>query len=208
MNNQYSFNDAEYGTHSLIARSIGNNKKVLDIGCNKGYLKFLSDANDFYGIDYDENDLKQASAAGYKGVFKVDLNLYKDFSCEHKFDVIVFGDVLEHLLFPKEVLVFFIKEYLKEGGRIIISLPNVANVAIRFGLLFGSFDYTENGILDRTHLHLYTKKTAQEFIENAGLRIIRRKFSSNNFGRLIAFFPWLGGLLGFNLIFLCEKKSL
>ena len=68
----------------------------------------------------------------------------------------------------------------------------------------GKFDYQESGILDKTHLHLYTKKSAKALIEHEGLRIIKTKFSSNNFGRIIEIFPWLGGLLGFDLIFLCE----
>jgi len=205
--NHYSFNDAQYGTHSLVAEEIGKGLSVLDVGCNKGYLKILSDTNDFYGIDYDENDLKNALAMGYREVYKIDLNACRDFSCNRKFDVIIFGDVLEHLLFPQEVLEFFIERYLKVGGKIIISLPNVANISIRARLFFGNFDYTESGILDRTHLHLYTKRTAREFIEGVGLSIIKKKYSSNNFGRLIALLPQLGGLLGFNLIFICQKKS-
>lgn len=204
---QYSFNDAKYGTHSLIAEEIGRGVSILDVGCNKGYLKLLSPMNEFYGIDYNEDDLKEASAKGYKEVYSLDLNAYEKFPCERTFDVIVFGDVLEHLLFPEKVLDFFIDRHLKKGGKVIISLPNVANLSVRAKLFFGNFDYTESGILDRTHLHLYTKKSAREFIEKAGLRIRKKKYSSNNFGRLIAFFPQLGGLLGFNLIFVCQKKS-
>lgn len=203
---QYSFNDARYGTHALIAEEIGSGFSVLDVGCNKGYLKLLSKGNDFYGIDYDENDLKQALSQGYKEVYRVDLNAYREFSCAHQFDVIVFGDVLEHLLFPQEVLSFFLDRFLKDGGKVIISLPNVANIVVRMRLLFGQFDYTESGILDRTHLHLYTKKTAREFIEHSGLVVTKEKYSSNRFGGLIDSFPVLGGLLGFNLIFVCRKK--
>lgn len=203
----YCFNRAKYGTHSLIAEEIGENKVVLDVGCNKGYLKLLADPNEFYGIDFDQNDLEEAGRMGYKEVFKLDLNRYEEFACDRTFDVIVFADVLEHLMYPNDALCFFLKKNLKKEGMVIISLPNVANIAIRFGLLFGKFDYTENGILDKTHLHLYTKKSAQSFIESAGLKIVKKKFSSNRFGRMTEAFPWLGGLLGFNLIFVCQRES-
>ncbi len=202
----YSFNDARYGTHALIAREIGQQKVVLDVGCNKGYLKLLSANNDFYGIDFDEANVQQAKQASYKEVTQLDLNRYEEFSCEQTFDVIVFADVLEHLVHPHEVLSFFADRYLKSGGKIIISLPNVANLAVRVGLLFGNFNYTENGILDKTHLHLYTKESGALLIKSANLKIIKSKFSSNRFGKIIEFFPFLGGLLGFNLIFVCQKR--
>jgi len=202
---KYNFNNAPYGTHNLIAKEIGKNKTILDVGCNKGYLKQLAVDNDFYGIDFDEDYLKEAKNAGYNKTFKIDLNNYNEFVYDAMFDVIVFGDVLEHLMDPAAVLNFFSKRYLKDGGKIIISLPNVANIVVRLNLLLGNFDYTDSGILDKTHLHLYTKKTGALLVEECGLKILDKKYSSNNFGWIIKRFPCLGGLLGFNLIFVCQK---
>ena len=128
-----------------------------------------------------------------------------------KFGVIVFSDVLEYLAHPEDVLQFFVSNYLKEHGRVIISLPNVAHVSVRLGLLLGNFTYTDAGILDRTHLHLYTLKTARELIASCGLRVEKEKFSSDRLGRLIRVFPAPGKRLGVNLIFcakLWDKKSL
>lgn len=202
----YIFNDAAYGTHSLIAQEIGEHQSVLDVGCNKGYLKRLAPNNEFYGIDFSEDDLKQALDASYAAVFQLDLNRYEEFVCDRKFDVIIFADILEHLMYPQAVLDFFLQKYLKEGGKVIVSLPNVANATVRLDLLFGKFDYTENGILDRTHLHLYTKKSARLLLEGAGLRMLKKKYSSNRFGRVIEALPLVAGLLAFNLIFVCRKK--
>lgn len=203
----YSLNPAEYGTHKLVASEIGKGNIVLDVGCNKGYLKQLVPDNTFYGIDYNRDDLKSALKSGYKKVYQLDLNDYNRFRSKEKYDVIVFADILEHLLFPDKVLKFFVEHYLKRGGKIIISLPNVAHITVRLSLLRGRFVYTQSGILDRTHLHLYTVQTAGELIASSGLNIIQRKFSSNRLGRLIQHFPFLGTLLGFNLIFICRKKS-
>lgn len=203
----YSLNPAKYGTHKLVASEIGINKTVLDVGCNKGYLRQLAPGNSFFGIDNNKKDLQEAKKNGYQKVYQLDLNDYKAFKVKDKFDVLIFADILEHLLYPDKVLRFFVDHYLKKDGKIIISLPNVAHITVRLGLMRGRFVYTQSGILDRTHLHLYTVQTARELITSSGLKIVKSMFSSNRLGRLIQYFPLLGTLLGFNLIFICRKKS-
>lgn len=203
----YGLNTAQFGTHYLIAQEMGSGNNILDVGCNKGYLKILAKNNNFYGIDLRSDDLSQAKRQGYKKVFKLDLNNYKSFKSKEKYEVIVFADILEHLIFPDKVLKFFVDHYLDSGGKIIISLPNVAHITVRLSLMRGRFVYTQSGILDRTHLHLYTVQTAGELITSSGLKIVKSMFSSNRFGRFIQHFPFSGTLLGFNLIFVCRKKS-
>jgi 2-polyprenyl-3-methyl-5-hydroxy-6-metoxy-1,4-benzoquinol methylase len=204
--NQYRLNLARYSTHNIIKRNLGKKKIVLDVGCNDGYLGLISnETNDFYGLDYSEDSIKKAEVV-YKKAIKHDLNKMERLPWDLKFDSIIMADVLEHLFFPEKVLEFFIGNYLKKKGEIIISLPNVANWQTRMGLFFGNFTYTDNGILDKTHLHLYTKKTAAIFIESCGLKIIKKEYSSNKFGNIIKILPFLSGLLGFNLIFICQKK--
>lgn len=202
---KYILNKVRYGTHQLIAEEIGVNNLVLDIGCNRGYLRQIAGNNIFYGIDNDESVLKEANSNGYKKVYKQDLNTTKIIKLTSKFDVMVFGDVLEHLINPGKVLKFMVNNYLKKGGKVIISLPNVANFTVRLSLILGNFDYQESGILDRTHLHLYTLKTARLFLKDSGLEIVKEKFSSNRFGGIIRRFPGLGTILGFNLIFICRN---
>lgn len=201
----YILNEVKYGTHRLIAQEIDSGKLVLDIGCNKGYLKQLADGNTFFGIDNDDYILNNARLSGYKDTQKLDLNEFEKIRFKIKFDIIIFGDILEHLLYPEKAVKFIVKKYLTKGGKIIISLPNVANFMIRLDLLTGRFDYKESGILDKTHLHLYTLKTARLFINSLGLRIMKEKFSSNHFGGIIKIFPRLGTLLGHNLIFICRN---
>jgi SAM-dependent methyltransferase len=83
-------------------------------------------------------------------------------------------DLLEHLARP-EVLLGECRRLLKPQGQILISEPNVANITVRLSLLFGRFEYTDRGILDKTHLHLYTRKSARRLIEAAGFEILRQK---------------------------------
>lgn len=203
----YSANNAKYGTHNLVGQQIGKGKLVLDVGCNKGYLKQFAPENTYHGIDHSKAAIQIAKQNGYVRTTCLDLNIYEQFASDSRYDVIVFADILEHLVCPEKVLNFFVQEYLNEKGRVIVSLPNVAHVSVRFQLMLGNFEYVDNGILDRTHLHLYTVKTARALMKSAGLHIIREIYSSNNFGGLIKTFPFLGGLLGYNFIFVCRKES-
>jgi hypothetical protein len=62
--------------------------------------------------------------------------------------------------------------FIRPGGRLVLTTPNVANWSMRLALLGGRWRYTERGILDRTHVHLFTRKTLVETIEGAGYRIL------------------------------------
>lgn len=92
-------------------------------------------------------------------------------------DAVVLADVLEHLKWP-EPLLRMAAAAVTEEGRVFISLPNVANVAIRLALLAGRFEYGDRGILDRTHVRFYTRKTAREEIGRAGLEILHEEAST------------------------------
>jgi 2-polyprenyl-3-methyl-5-hydroxy-6-metoxy-1,4-benzoquinol methylase len=89
---------------------------------------------------------------------------------EGRFDAIVYGDVLEHLADPLATLVSLDRS-LATDGDVVISVPNVAHLWIRLSLLLGRFDYTERGILDRSHLRFFTERTFRALVADAGLRI-------------------------------------
>jgi 2-polyprenyl-3-methyl-5-hydroxy-6-metoxy-1,4-benzoquinol methylase len=88
------------------------------------------------------------------------------------YKLIVCGDVLEHTPDPVGALRKLI-EASAEDAKFIISLPNVAHLAIRLMLLFGKFPKMERGILDKTHLQFFTKDTALDMLKQAGLRVER-----------------------------------
>ena len=209
MENNYGSDLSKYSTCAIIGRNIGGSLSVLDVGCNDGYLKkACSQSVKFWGVDCMPESVKNSMENnGYVKSVVADLNGSLDkIELDGKFDVVVFADVLEHLVYPEKVLRFFCDIYLKKKGKVIISLPNIANFSIRAKLLFGNFDYTESGILDKTHLHLYTLKSGKNMIVESGLCILKEKFSSNRFGGLIEKVPFVGSFLGYNLIYVCEKK--
>jgi len=92
------------------------------------------------------------------------------------FDVVLCGDVVEHLRDPVAALAR-LRPLLKPGGRLVLSTPNVANWAVRLSLLAGRWRYTDRGILDRSHTHLFTRATLREALEQAGYRVERIDFS-------------------------------
>lgn len=85
-----------------------------------------------------------------------------------RFDRILFADVLEHLRHPDEIL-RRCQEFLTPQGSIVLSVPNVAHNAIIIDLLKDNFEYHEIGLLDNTHIHLFTKKTLEAMLDDVGL---------------------------------------
>ena len=200
---QYSYNSSS--THRLLVKNIEKNKIVLDVGCNEGIIGQLSDkSNKFYGIDINPLAIEEARKY-YEDILLLDLNKKIELPWTHKFDLIIFADVLEHLYEPKSIYFYIINNYLKPDGRIIISLPNIANWKIRGSLLLGRFNYTETGILDKTHLHFFTYQSAKAMFENDRLKTMKILGGSRIFGKIIKIFPFTKGLLAHNIVLIIQK---
>jgi SAM-dependent methyltransferase len=110
---------------------------------------------------------------------------------EARFDAIIFADVLEHLAWPLPVLQAYLA-FLKPGGKVIVSLPNVGLWSVRLAHLFGSWNYQETGVLDFTHLRFFTRKTAGRLLGQAGLRV---DSTTHNPGLVRPFIPAIKKLL-------------
>jgi 2-polyprenyl-3-methyl-5-hydroxy-6-metoxy-1,4-benzoquinol methylase len=89
-----------------------------------------------------------------------------------RFDVILASDVLEHLKDPLRCL-RQAAQLVNTTGRVILSIPNFAHADIRLSLLAGNFEYSEMGLLDRTHIKFFTRKTLEKLIFDAGLQPIQ-----------------------------------
>ena len=80
-------------------------------------------------------------------------------------------DVLEHLKDPWNVLNTLVENNLSPGGTVITSIPNARNHALIFQLLLGNLEYTDSGVLDKTHLRFFTKRSMCKMVKEAGLDI-------------------------------------
>ena len=169
---RYPIKADRHSSHSQILKQCGAGygQRLLDVGCARGHLSsaLASQGWRVTGIEYDAADAAIAKLTGVRVIIDSAEDALSNI--EDKFDVIVFADVLEHFVHPLDVLTMA-TSLLAPNGRIIISIPNVAHLSVRLQLLLGSFTYTDRGILDRTHLHFYTKKTLKEMIMKAGLHV-------------------------------------
>jgi len=155
-----------------------NEKNVLDIGCGSGSLGgWIKEKNNkavVYGVDVSPEAAK-AARKKLDHFFLCDLNKKPLPSMDKKFDLIIMGDVLEHLVRP-DVLLIDAAKGLKTGGHLIVSVPNIAHYGIRWRLLLGRFNYQDTGILDRTHLRFFTYKTITALFSDLGFTVVERKF--------------------------------
>ena len=187
-----------WSSHSRIIALLGflpTSSKVLDVGTPSGMLARRSrDAHlRFFGI---EANAEWAAIAlpYYENLWIFAFDDVPD-EALGGYDAVVLGDVLEHMAAP-EVVLKKLAELQSTGSMFIISVPNVANLWVRLQLLFGNFNYTERGILDRTHLRFFTRKTLVDLVKDAGLDIISIQVTPIPLELISSFFTTqLGGLL-------------
>lgn len=157
-------------SHALILDLVGGNKRILDVGCSTGYLgAVLVDRGcSVVGIEIDP---EAAAAAGSRleRVVVGDLQTM-DLAAEladDAFDVVIFGDVLEHVTDPSSVL-RSAQSLLHPSGSVVISIPHVAHGDVRLALLSGKWNYTNLGLLDDTHVRFYTRDTLMQLLRESG----------------------------------------
>ena len=179
--------------HTIILNEIPQTSIVLDIGRATGYLgRYLLDYKDCVvdGFEIDEVAAWQASQF-YRQVYVGSADdVEKLEQVTGEYDILLLAAVLEHLAHP-EITLQYLRQRLKPAGRAIISLPNVAHFSVRWNLLRGRFEYEDYGIMDKTHLHFYTLKTARELLENCGFRVEQVRWSHLGVGKLNTLLRWL-----------------
>ncbi len=186
-----------FGVHQKLVDSVPSGSLVLDIGCATGYLacELIKKDCQVVGI---EKDMQSARLAGryLKRVIAGDVEDPKTLAKLNptKFDTIILADVLEHLRDPLMTLKM-IKRYITPDGTALISVPNIAFLTVRLQLLLGRFDYTDYGIMDRTHLTFFTKRTLLALIKQSGLKLVKL-VGIGNFTQLPLYMQTLYPLVG------------
>ena len=164
--------DTENNSWSHLSKYIKDNDRVLDVGCSSGNFGeslIRLKKCEVIGIDIDPKDILLAKKVLTKAL-KLDINNTKNYKLLGKFDVIIFADVIEHLIDPRETL-RKVKVLLKNDGKIIFSIPNMAHISVRLQLLDGLFPYKNSGLLDKTHLHFYDREEVDTVFADAGYNI-------------------------------------
>jgi predicted TPR repeat methyltransferase len=206
------------------ATTLSPGSRILDIGMATGLLgrALLPSRYQLFGIEPDAGRADEA-VEFYDEVFVGTLNEAPD-EFIRAFDLVVCCDVLEHMARPEAQLIRLVKAQ-EQHTRFIFSVPNVAHLWIRLNLLLGRFDYTDRGILDRTHLRFFTRNSMVRMLENSGLEtlwvrstpvpleLLHPAFLGSRFGRLFySLHQWsataLPRLLGYQFVSLARRAEL
>ncbi|CEG14015.1 Methyltransferase type 11 [groundwater metagenome] len=152
----------------------GDNR-ILEVGCakgNTGYaLKKEGYAKEVIGIELMQEATKEAEKKLDRAIYGNIETITLDFE-ENYFDYIIAGDVLEHLYDPWKTIQK-LKPFLKEDGFFIASIPTIRNFKILFNLILkGEWNYVDAGILDKTHMRFFTKKTTVKMFAENGFEIV------------------------------------
>jgi len=170
----YHDKPSPWSSHSrIVARlnSLPAQNKVLDVGTATGMLARLCPNTSlrFFGVETNA-DWAQVASPYYEKIWIQSIDEMEE-ELLRGYNAVILGDVLEHLSAPEPALKKLVNLQVP-GSLFMISVPNIANFWVRLNLLFGRFDYTDRGILDRTHLRFFTRKTLVGMIKNAGLEIV------------------------------------
>ena len=185
----------------LLAFMSRRHQHVLEIGCGMGALgeAFKKEYNPqciYRGVEYEEDAAEQAAkrldsvlCGDVEAMSNADLGIE-----EGSLDCLIYGDVLEHLHDPwaelsrRSLLV-------KPRGAVLACIPNVGHWSMVTRLMMGDWDYADSGILDRTHLRFFTRKSIYQLFEGAGLKITRIKGITKEGNWSARFFDALDGPL-------------
>jgi 2-polyprenyl-3-methyl-5-hydroxy-6-metoxy-1,4-benzoquinol methylase len=167
-------------SHRIIAAEVPDGARVLDVGCATGYLaaELARHGCTVDGIEYDPAAAEQARQH-CRAVTVGDIEAPATRQAVERMvagnpdgppQAIVCGDILEHLRDPWDTL-SWLRTLLAPGGIAVVSVPNIGHWTARREILRGRFDYTDFGLLDRTHLRFFTRATAAELARRAGFSV-------------------------------------
>jgi 2-polyprenyl-3-methyl-5-hydroxy-6-metoxy-1,4-benzoquinol methylase len=174
MSSPYRLKGDPWSSHAVILDALGEGRgrRLLDVGAADGFLAEVLTARGFEVTCLERDPGLAAAAAGKcRRVIVADLEREAP-PLDAPFDAIVCGDVLEHLADPARALAL-LRAHLREDGLLLVSVPNVAHLWVRLGLLLGRFEYADRGILDRTHLRFFTRRTFLRLLAEAKLEVVR-----------------------------------
>lgn len=188
MSSVYTLKQSPYSSHMLLLNLLDpqkHGKRLLDVGCGNGFLSQLLAAKGFMvtGIEHP------------LGFDQIPPAVIHDLEeplppLPGPFDVIVIGDVLEHLRRPQDLLEQ-LRLYLAPGGQIVASLPNSGNLYFRLQILLGNFPEDEKGLFDRTHLHFWMLANWRGLFDRSGYSFEIAEVTGIPVGLAIPSLGWL-----------------
>lgn len=174
---QYTYPENQLPTpfNSKLLTFVGEEKKVLEVGCAMGFqTRAMNEIQrcQVTGIEID-SDAANHARPYCEDLIVGDIETMDVSQLLHnrQFDVITFADVLEHLKNPTATL-HKIRPFLREGGYVLASIPNIVHTAVIYEMARGLFQYRSLGLLDDTHIHFFTRQSIYDTFEKAGYLVV------------------------------------
>jgi 2-polyprenyl-3-methyl-5-hydroxy-6-metoxy-1,4-benzoquinol methylase len=158
-----------------LLKMVGNGKRVLEVGPGAGHVTKQLAQQQCEVTCVEKSKHMSTMAKEFCAnmiVGDIESDAIRGQLSTEKFDVITFGDVIEHLRDPAEVLKH-VRPLIAPAGYLVASIPNVAHRSVRLSLLFGEFDYADMGLLDQTHLRFFTIRTIEKMMNECGFKIVK-----------------------------------
>jgi SAM-dependent methyltransferase len=150
-------------------------RRVLDVGCAQGQvgaaLKAAGRAREVVGLELSPQAAAEARQH-LDDVVEGDIEAAQVPYPDGYFDLLLYADVLEHLKNPWD-LVARQRRLLRQGGRVVVSLPNIGHYSTLLMLLRQQWRYQELGIMDYTHLRFFTRPGVLDLLRRAGYAEVR-----------------------------------
>jgi 2-polyprenyl-3-methyl-5-hydroxy-6-metoxy-1,4-benzoquinol methylase len=159
----------------LIDRLDANSSRtILEIGCGEGstgaYAKSKGRCGLYVGVELFPA-AAEIAATVIDRVYNANIESFDIPEPRGSFDVLIAGEVLEHLVDPWAVLKR-LRAYLRPGGLAMASSPNVAHHAIIRMLLKGEWTVADSGVMDRTHLRWFTPRSYADMFRACGFEVV------------------------------------
>lgn len=169
---EYAFKDGDGSSHAVLLGMLPPRAplRILDLGCSGGLLAEKMRAAGHYVIGVDAEEVPGVKERTDE-FYLADLNRPLPEEVGAGFDVVVAGDVIEHLVRPAAVL-RDVRRMLAPRGQLLLSVPNFGHWYPRLRVAAGAFGYDRRGILDETHLRFFTRATLRRLVRQAGFDVL------------------------------------
>jgi 2-polyprenyl-3-methyl-5-hydroxy-6-metoxy-1,4-benzoquinol methylase len=159
----------------LIDRlTVDKTRSIIEIGCGDGssgaYAKRQNKCGTYVGVEISPS----AASVAELRLDRVYINNIEHFDLPEpagSFDVLIAGEVLEHLTDPWSVL-RRLRSWLRPGALVMASSPNVAHYSVIKMLLTGDWALADSGRMDRTHLRWFTPRSYKEMFQTCGFDVL------------------------------------
>lgn len=172
---EYLFKEGDGSSHAAMLEMLDTlpPSRLLDLGCSGGLFaeRARVAGHQVTGVDAVEVPGVRERTDRF---FLADLDAGIPAEAGGRYDVVIAGDVIEHLRQPVAML-REVRRVLRPGGQLLLSVPNFGHWYPRLRVATGLFGYDRRGILDNTHVRFFTRSTLRRSVRSAGFDIAEER---------------------------------